>query len=111
MINININNHMKAKMKKKQGMVWTKKKILILLGALLIIIAGLLINMKIATSKMSTDSQAAYPSKTGMIYSSREECLKYCKTKCVSSGCSGERFRCITLPSPKSSLPSVYPTL
>jgi hypothetical protein len=96
-------------MKKKQKVVWTKKKILILIGALLIIIAGLLVNMKIATSKMSTDSQATYPTKTGMIYSSRGECLKHCK-RCTSSGCTGERFRCITLPTPKS-LPSVYPTL
>lgn len=103
---------MKTKMnvKKKQGMVWSKKKILILVGALLIIIAGLLVNMKLASTKMSTNSQAAYPSKTGMIYSSRRECLKHCKTKCTSSGCTGERFRCIALPSPKS-LPSVYPTL
>lgn len=100
----------RTNVKKKQGMVWSKKKILILVGALLIIVAGLLVNMKLASTKMSTNSQAAYPSKTGMIYSTRGECLKKCKTKCVSSGCSGERFRCIALPSPKS-LPSVYPTL
>lgn len=99
---------MKVKAKKKQGMVWSKKKILILVGALLIIIAGLLVNMKLASTKMSTESQAAF--KTGMIYSSRRECLKHCKTKCTSSGCTGERFRCIALPSPKS-LPSIYPTL
>lgn len=98
------------KAKKKQGIVWTKKKILVLAGAVLIIIAGLLVNMKLASTKMSTDSQAAYPSKTGMIYSSRRECLKHCKTRCTSSGCTGERFRCIVLPSPKSQ-PSVYPTL
>lgn len=99
---------MKTKAKKKQQIVWTKKKILILAGALLLVIAGLLVNMKLASSKMSTDSQAAF--KTGMIYESRRECMKHCKTRCTSSGCTGERFRCIVLPSPKSQ-PTIYPTL
>jgi len=98
----------RTNVKKKQSIVWTKKKILILAGVLLLVIVGLLINMKLASSKMSTDSQAAF--KTGMIYESRRECMKHCKTRCTSSGCTGERFRCIALPSPKS-LPSVYPTL
>lgn len=99
---------MKMRAKKKQRIVWTKKKILILAGVLLLVIAGLLINMKLASSKMSTDSQAAF--KTGMIYESRRECMKHCKTRCTSSGCTGERFRCIVLPSPKSQ-PTIYPTL
>ncbi|MFZ2206674.1 MAG: hypothetical protein WA061_05810 [Microgenomates group bacterium] len=96
-------------MKKKQRVVWTNKKILIISVAILIILGGLLVSMKLSTTKINTESRAA-PKYLGIIYESRRECQKHCKTKCTSSGCTGERFRCITLPTPKS-LPSVYPTL